>query len=740
MAFPEIPQFFLRIAIPSPLRQCFEYLPPADVPLPLPGTRVRVPFGKQIKTGIVISTSTEAEFDLDKILSVLEVLDCEPLLDTSTLALYKWASDYYMFPLGLALQTSLPKSIREGGSLVTPTKLVWQLTDAGRHLPLNTLQHAPLQQQVVNMLLTYQLLSTAEISALLGKSARTIIEALASKELLQAVPAIPVHTLKNPALPKQKILRLNEQQTNALTDIKQALGVYKCFLLEGITGSGKTEIYLQLITEVLNAGQQVLVLVPEISLTPQTISRFELRFHSRIVAFHSGLTDKQRLEGWMAARNGSADIIIGTRSAVFTPLPRLGLIIVDEEHDNSYKQQEGFRYSARDVAIFRANTLKIPIVLGSATPALESLHNALCGRYHLLTLSQRAGAAQLPQVQLLDLKLQEIREGFSQTLLQNIRQQLSRNRQVLVFLNRRGFAPLLLCRACGWVAECPRCERSYTLHHQPAGLRCHHCDASKVKPKLCPSCGSNNLAAMGLGTERSEILLQQEFPDYPIIRIDRDTTRTVSSLSQIMATIHSGVPCILIGTQMLAKGHHFDRVALVAVLDADSGLFSADFRGQENLGQLLTQVAGRAGRSEEPGHVLIQTYHPQHPVLQQLMTGGYSVFARALLEQRKEGNLPPYVHFLLLRAEGSLRELPLLFLEEARKLALKFGSRDLHFFGPMVSPLGKKAGQFRAQLIIQASKRSSLHCMGKQLILALAALPQGKKVRWHMDVDPIDFT
>jgi primosomal protein N' (replication factor Y) len=661
------------------------------------------------------------------------------LLEASTLALHRWASAYYLFPLGLALQTSLPKAMREGRPLHVPARLTWQLSPAGLELNTATLGRAQLQKQLVDYLRTYSSLSTAELSTLLGKPAAPVLKALLARQIVMQVPAKTGNTNLKPEA-KQQALQLNDQQASALREIREALGTYKCFLLEGITGSGKTEVYLQLIAEVVAAGKQVMVLVPEINLTPQTVERFRQRFHAPTVTFHSGLTDKQRLDGWLAARNGSAAIIIGTRSAVFTPLPRLGLIIIDEEHDSSYKQQEGFRYSARDVAIYRANTGKFPIVLGSATPALESLQNAMSSRYHLLQLTERAGAARLPAMQILDMRLQDNNEGLSHALLQQIRQQLVNNRQVLVFLNRRGFAPLLLCRDCGWIAECPRCERSYTLHQQPSCLRCHHCDAQKSLPKQCPGCSSHNLAGIGLGTERTETLLQKEFPDYPVIRIDRDTTRLKGSLDQYMETINSGIPCILVGTQMLAKGHHFPRVSLVAVLDADSGLFSADFRGQENLGQLLTQVAGRAGRSEEPGKVLIQSYHPQHPVLQQLINAGYGVFARTLLEQRRTGGLPPFVHFLLIGAEASERVLPLQFLQEARTLAQQLSIHNLQCFGPMTSPLGKKAGKFRAQLILQATKRTTFQRMGQQLLAALETLPQSRRVRWYVDVDPLDFS
>jgi primosomal protein N' (replication factor Y) len=737
---PAFPQLYLRIAVPSPLRRCFDYLPPADVPLPLPGTRVRVRFGRQQVVGLVMSASTETAIAAARLKPVASVLDDEALLDDVTLDLYRWASEYYMFPIGLALQTSLPRHLREGKALYRPGKPCWELTAAGAAADPATLVRAPQQQALLALLQVYRELSGSEASTLLGKPAAATLKALLARQFIKASIRATEPLAAATADVAPDSLLLNAEQADAFARIRAALGSYQCFLLEGITGSGKTEIYLQLISEVLQAGGQILVLVPEISLTPQTIQRFASRFRCNIVAFHSGLTDRQRCDGWLAARSGAADIVIGTRSAVFTPLPRLNLVIIDEEHDSSYKQQEGFRYSARDVAIYRASKLQIPVVLGSATPSLESLHNALSGRYQLLQLTLRAGAASLPELQLLDLKMQELREGISQALLQAIRRHLQDNHQVLVFLNRRGFAPLLLCRDCGWIAECPRCERSYTLHQQPASLRCHHCAAQKPLPRACPVCSSQDLAGVGLGTERSETFLQQEFPDYPVLRIDRDTTRTRGSLDEFISTINSGIPCILVGTQMLAKGHHFPRVTLVAVLDADSGLFSADFRGQENLGQLLTQVSGRAGRSDKPGQVLIQSYHSRHPVLLQLVGEGYGPFARTLLEQRRLGALPPYRHCLLLKAEAGNRDLPLQFLQQAGALARQLGTRDLEVFGPMQSPLGKRAGHFRVQLILQAGKRSALQGIGHALVAALDELPLARRVRWNVDVDPLDFS
>ena len=731
------PSFILRVAVPSPLRRLFDYLPIPDQPLPHAGARVRVPFGRQTLIGIVAGIDSKSEHDHSKLKQIDAVLDQGPMLDAALLQLYLWASDYYLCPVGMALQTSLPSALREGKPLELPQEHLWQLTAAGFALSEGDLQRAAQQQRIVELLHSFEAMSSRELSAVLGKPARSALQALHDKRLIMLVAReVP----QRPAVLRETPLTLNDEQARACAALESSLGQFRCHLLDGITGSGKTEIYLQLIAKVLERGLQVLVLVPEISLTPQTLQRFTQRFDCNIVAFHSGLTDKQRHAGWLQAHGGKAAIVIGTRSAIFTPLQRPGLIIIDEEHDDSYKQQDGFRYNARDVAVYRASQLGIPVLLGSATPSLETLHNALSGRYQHLTLTERAGQAYPPQQQLVDMRLQQHEEGFSLTLREQIRRHLEANQQVLVFLNRRGYAPLLQCLSCGWIAECPRCERSYTLHQQPSGLRCHHCEASKPLPRVCPTCNSDQLGGIGMGTERSENFLRDAFPDYPVIRIDRDTTRAVGSLQEKMEQVHSGLPCILVGTQMLAKGHHFPRVTLVAVLDADSGLFSADFRGQENLGQLLTQVAGRAGRSKDSGLVLIQSYHTTHPGLQQLTHEGYGSFARQLLGERQAGNLPPYSRLLLLRAEAGKRELPHSFLQRARQLAETLGCGHVHVFGPLPCPIGKKAGLFRFQLILQATQRQRLQRVAHALVGQLEQEPTARQVRWQVDVDPVDFS
>lgn len=732
-----LPSFILRVAVPSPLRKLFDYLPLPEHPLPHPGARVRVPFGRQTLVGIVVGTDSDSEYQRDKLKPITAVLDETPLLDAALLKLYLWASHYYLFPVGMALQTSLPAALREGKALELPRQQLWQLTPTGQALEPAALQRAVQQQRVVELLRSFEAMSSSEIAAALGKPARTALHALHEKQyIMQVEREFP----QRPVVLREAPLVLNPEQAEACAMLESHLGQFHCHLLEGITGSGKTEVYLQLIARVLERGLQVLVLVPEISLTPQTLQRFTRRFDCNIVAFHSGLTDKQRHTGWLQAHSGKADIVIGTRSAVFTPLPRAGLVIIDEEHDDSYKQQEGFRYNARDVAVYRASQLKVPVLLGSATPSLETLQNALSGRYRHLALTTRAGNASMPRLQLVDMRLQQSEEGFSLALREQIRSHLAANQQVLVFLNRRGFAPLLQCGSCGWIAECPRCERSYTLHQQPAALRCHHCEGSRPLPRNCPTCQSTNLGGIGMGTERSEDYLREAFPDYPVIRIDRDTTRAAGSLQEKIEQMHSGLPCILVGTQMLAKGHHFPRVTLVAVLDADSGLFSADFRGQENLGQLLTQVAGRAGRSDTSGLVMIQSFHTTHPGLQQLTRAGYGTFARQLLQERQAGQLPPFSRLLLLRAEAAKRELPHAFLQRARQLAEALGHNHLQVFGPLPCPIGKKAGLFRFQLVLQCAQRQRLQRIAHALIGQLEQEPGARQIRWQVDVDPVDFS
>jgi primosomal protein N' (replication factor Y) len=586
------------------------------------------------------------------------------VFDSDLLQLLNWAARYYHHPIGETLASALPVLLRKPASRPDMRIMAWTLTDSGRQQSLQSLARAPRQAAVLAAL--------AEHPQGLQREALTVplavLNGLQHKGWIQrvALEPTPAENIVNPSDTQHA---LTAQQQSAADAVQACFGSFQAFLLEGVTGSGKTEVYLRLIEPLLHERKQVLVLVPEIGLTPQLVERFRQRFTVNIAVLHSGLNDNQRLRAWQQAACGTALLILGTRSAIFTPLKNPGLIIVDEEHDTSLKQQDGFRYSARDLAVWRARQLNIPVLLGSATPSLESLYNVQQGRYQLLDLPERAGKALAPTMRLLDLRGQTMRDLLSATLLDAMDAHLQRGGQILLFLNRRGFAPVLLCHACGWVAECRRCDARMTLHQRSGELRCHHCGSQRRIDAFCPSCGSSELLGIGEGTERIEQALQERFPDTPILRIDRDTTRRKGELEAALSAAETGAARILLGTQMLAKGHHFPGVTLAAILDADQGLFSTDFRASERMAQLIIQVAGRAGRVERPGEVMIQTHHPDHPLLRQLVESGYPAFARAALEERREAQLPPYASMALLRAEATSAEHPRAFLEAARGLA-----------------------------------------------------------------------
>lgn len=530
---------------------------------------------------------------------------------------------------------------------------------------------------------------------------------------------------------------LSECQKTAVDKITENLNNFKPYLLFGVTGSGKTEVYLQIIAEILKQNKQALVLVPEIGLTPQTVMRFQKRFPVIISVLHSGLTDSERHTAWLQARNGDAKIVIGTRSAIFTVLKNPGVIIIDEEHDLSFKQQDGFKYSARDLGVLRAQFERIPIILGSATPSLETLHNVDLNRYECIKLPERAGKAVHPSFILIDLKKQSAPKGLSMNLLENIQKHLKNNNQILVFLNRRGYSPVLICYNCGWIAVCRQCDANMTIHQSPRHLQCHHCGASRPVDRKCLECHSESIGPMGSGTERIEENLKEYFPDIPIIRIDRDSTRKKGVLENKLAEIHEGQACILVGTQMLAKGHHFKHVTLSAILNADAGLFSSDFRGSEKTAQLILQVAGRSGRAEKPGEVVLQTYHPEHELLNILIGQGYEAFATMLLKERKATQLPPYQYFALIRAEGLKIDLVLEFLNQVKTYLNH--DKAIGILGPLPAPMQKKAGKHRANLLLQANNRVVLKNKLKAVTDHLSEIKTKQHVRWSIDVDPMEL-
>lgn len=733
------PTALLEIALPVPLRRHFDYLPPVDISPEqitnlLPGVLIRVPFGRQELVGVLLCVKTASEQPSHKLRAALAVIDTEPALDQELLDLCLWAADYYQCAAGEALQTALPVLLRQGEPAQLRGEAVFTLTTEGKGLPVGGLKRAPKQAALLAALQTHPHLTRAQLEQL--DIPRNIATTLIDKGLVHIITLAPDCTPPTGPLLGETSLTLSEEQQVAFDQIDY--NRFKTYLLDGATGSGKTEIYLQAIEETLKKGKQALVLVPEIGLTPQTLQRFQRRFNLPVVALHSGLNDRERLDAWLQARVGIARIIIGTRSALFTPLKAPGIIIIDEEHDGSFKQQDGFRYSARDLAAMRAHRLNIPLILGSATPSLETLHNAHQGRYQHLRLQARAGKAKPPEIQLLDIRGEILHEGFSQASIEAIGDNLRKGNQALVFLNRRGYAPALECHDCGWLANCNHCDARMTVHQTPRHLHCHHCDHQRALPKRCPSCNSSNIRPLGQGTERSELVLQELFPDYKVIRVDRDSTRNKNSMQKLLADVHSGEPCILVGTQMLAKGHHFEDVTLVVIIDADAGLFSTDFRGPERMGQLLLQVAGRAGRAEKPGRVLLQSNHTDHPLVQTLVYQGYHALAELILQERHITQLPPFRHLALLRAESKHAQVAVAFLQQARQLAeaIQPPSPLLSYLGPLPAMMEKRGDRYRYQLQISAAQRKSLQLLLGQLALQLEAHPLASKVRWSLDVDP----
>ncbi len=739
---------FLRVAIPSPLRRCFDYLPPAacDLHTLQPGIRLRVPFGRTTVIAVLLAISDETDVPKSRLKRVAEVLDVTPVLSRALLKLLMWASSYYQHPIGEVTSNALPALLRQGQAPEVKGESVWRLTSEGRALASSVLEQtrrrAPRQAALLQLLSTAPDAMSAQHIDAVQNNWRSVMRKLVDKgwvTVTEHACLLPLPASKPTAAPQ-----LNTAQTDAVEAIATGLGSFGVHLVDGVTGSGKTEVYLALIESVLARGQQALVLVPEIGLTPQLVSRFQQRFAKPIAVLHSGLSDRERLCAWLAARSGEAAIVIGTRSAVFTPFAKLGLMILDEEHDTSFKQQEGFRYSARDVAVKRAHLEGLPVVLGSATPSLETLHNAQQGRYSRLVLAKRAGAAQPPHIAVLDVRKQPMFDGLSTALVNTLRHHLDKGGQVLVFLNRRGYAPAMLCHDCGWVAKCRRCDANLTLFNGDTRLRCHHCGSERRADPHCPDCQGNQLRPVGAGTERLETALKQQFPDTGIVRIDRDTTRRRGAMQNLLDSVHDGSKRILVGTQMLAKGHHFPNVTLVGIVDIDQGLFSADFRATERMAQLLVQVAGRAGRAEKPGQVLIQTHHPDHPLLQILLQQGYSAFAQAALDERRQAQLAPHSYMALLRAEAVDSQLPLQFLTHARRLAeqlgaafgANFGESSVQLLGPIPAPMERRAGRIRAQLLLQASERAALHHLLEPWLQQLESDRLGRKVRWSIDVDP----
>lgn len=727
-----------RVALPVPLDKQFDYQIPSHL-FPIIGGRVSVPFGRQTLVGVVTALVNESEFGFDKLKPIKQVLDSQPVWPDTLYSLLNWCSQFYQYPLGDTLLNAMPSALRKGKEADFATLVEWQLTSAGRDQFMQGFGRAVKQAKVMHMLeggsVPHQRFIDEEVSS-------SVLKTLAEKGWIESIEKRPVvRDWQKDVEAQVDKPKLNAEQAVAIATVNSADG-FGCYLLEGVTGSGKTEVYLNLIKPVLEKGRQALVLVPEIGLTPQTINRFKKRFNVPVEVIHSGLNDTERLNAWLSARDNVCGIVIGTRSALLTPFAKLGIIIVDEEHDASYKQQDSLRYHARDVAVMRANKEQIPIVLGSATPALETLHNALAGKYHHLILSSRAGSATPTTNKVLDVKGLYLESGLSAPLIAEMRKHLTAGNQVMLFLNRRGFSPALMCHECGWIAECKRCDAYYTYHQNSNEIRCHHCGSQQPTIHHCQGCGSTHLVTVGVGTEQLEKQLAELFPDYKTIRIDRDSTRRKGSLESALGAIRNGEYQILIGTQMLAKGHHFPDVTMVGLLDVDGSLYSSDFRASERLAQLFIQVAGRAGRASKPGEVVLQTHHPEHSLLQALLNKSYRHFAETALEERKHAQLPPYSFLTLFRAEANHSQEVEDFLRQVRHTleAHPLFDNFCQVLGPTPAPMAKRAGKFRWQLLLQTQSRPVMQKLLSSAKPAIQMLPNAKKVRWSLDIEPQDLS
>ncbi len=704
--------------MPVPLPRLFDYSAAADQSLPPVGSRVLVPFGSRRLVGLVMAhADVEAAPNIKPIERLLE----PALIDSSLLGLFAWCRRYYVCPPGEAISLLLPGALRRTKPFRRQAATALALTEQGRAADLS---RAPRQAETIE-LLKQGPRERAELKA--AGIGSDILRRMLAEGLIEAVDRPTV-------LAEQAGPNLNPEQRQAATAILRQRHRFAALLLAGITGSGKTEVYLRVARRLLARDRQVLILAPEIGLTPQLVRRIEKRLGCAATVYHSGLSEGERLEAWQRARDGRARVIVGTRSAVFLPLANPGLIVVDEEHDGSFKQQDGARYHGRDVAVLRAARLGIPIVLGSATPSLESLNNVEAGRYQLLTLSERAGGASLPRWQVLDSRGSD--GILDQRLETAIEKHLEAGGQVLLYRNRRGYAPVLICNDCGWQADCRRCDAHMTWHQRPARLQCHHCGAEQRIPPRCPDCGSPRLAPLGAGTERLEGLLTERFPDVPVHRVDRDAMTGRADFENLLATVRTGQPCILVGTQMLAKGHHLPAVTLAAMLDVDQALFSADFRAPERLGQAVHQVAGRAGRAERPGQFLIQTRNPEHPLLAALLNDDYLGYASRLLVERQAARLPPAHTLALIRSEAHQAEPARQFLVAAARC---LRHKNIEVAGPIPAIMTRRSGYWRFQLWLQSANRTFLVDHINQQIDNLHKLPNARRVRWHVDMDPAEL-
>lgn len=727
-----------RVALDVPLFTAFDFLAPGMTEADM-GRLVVVPFGRAGHTsiGVIVEFTTHSDVPPEKLKKILRTVNAPPL-SLRDLALFRFCERYYHFPLGQIALNAVPPRLRQTKPFSPTASRQVAITDAGR-AALAALPARSVAQRAMLTALAEAATHPEDAIAAAYDGGRAHLRKLVEKGWAEFIA--PTDARPQASATFVATHALNREQADAVTAITATRGRFAPVLLEGITGAGKTEVYLHAIHDALLHHQQALVMVPEINLSPAFVRAVAARFpHACIAELHSGTAEGARTQAWLLAQRGEADIVIGTRLAVFTPMPRLGLIVVDEEHDMSYKQQEGLRYSARDVAVFRAQEVACPVVLGSATPSLETLHNVARERFAHIRLQNRAVAnAALPRVEFIDTNHERLREGLSKTLIDAIDETVTRGEQALVFINRRGFAPALVCAQCGWMPHCTRCTARLVFHRSIDRLRCHHCGLHARVPSHCAECGSHQMIAAGEGTERIESALAAALPQARMARVDRDSTRRVGSLEAIFARAAAGVLDVLVGTQMLSKGHDFPNLTFVGVVNADGALFSADFRAAERLAQQIMQVAGRAGRSSRPGRVLIQTRFPEHPVFQAIAAQDYPRFAESAMRERGQNHLPPFSFLALLRAESQKPEALAAFLAEAKaaadQCAQKLNNKQIQVWDAVPSTLTRKAGFERQQLLIQADTRRALQDLLAAWMPQVRGLAQ-RSVRWVIDVDP----
>lgn len=723
----------IRVALDVPLATLFDYALPPGLEVKV-GQRVLVPFGRKQMVGVVMQCALDSDLAASRIKPIVQVLDEIPPLTKDVLALLRFCSDYYHHPLGTTVLSALPAPLRSVQPFIAKHAVRYVLSASGQALDLETFPQRRVLQRRILAALHGSTLNITQIKSL-SVTAPAALKVLLQEGWVEAC-ADEITTNNSPHIITQHTLTAEQQHAvNAVTQAK----AYACYLLHGVTGSGKTEIYVHLMQRFLQQGGQVLLLVPEINLTPQLENYFRTRLPNvAITSLHSGLNDRQRTQNWLEAQSGRAHIVLGTRLAVFAPLPHLALLIVDEEHDTSYKQQDGLRYSARDVAIFRASQRGVPIVLGSATPTLESYYNAQTGRYQTLRLQQRAAAqARLPEIRCINVSNLYLPDGISDPLITAIGERLQRGEQSLIFINRRGYAPVLMCTACNWLSGCKSCAGKLVLHLQDQRLRCHHCGYQQPVPRACPSCGNVDLQPIGIGTQRVTSALQEHFPAARIARVDKDSTRNKGAWVAMWQKIQNAEIDILVGTQMLAKGHDFPNLTLVGVLNPDSALYSGDFRASEKLFAQLVQVAGRAGRAEKPGEVLVQTAFPDHPLYRALHDHNYAAWAQTLLAERQMAGFPPFVYQVMLRAEGKQVAAVQKFMQQARTAAMPL-AQGVEVYGVVPAALPRRADHIRLQLLVQSDARKPL----QQFLRNWRPLLEGlatQKIRWSLDIDPLEF-